>query len=147
MVRPVPPGPRNLLYGHRSRVFQYLDFLVAECRYAAGFGHYVAGAVIPYYTDSSGKFHALRVRAGRAIKFLSLQSRICLTGWMISSYGTDIFILRDGWFSSHGTNNFIPRDRCFHSARRITPPRGMDLFSQESAFLSKQAVEFPTERL
>ena len=78
---------------------------------------------------------------------LSRQSRIRLTGWMISSYGTDIFILRDGWFSSHGTNNFIPRDRYFHSARRITPHRGMDLFSQESAFLSKQAVEFPTERL
>ena len=50
------------------------------------------------------------------------------------SYGTDIFILRDGWFSSHGTNNFIPRDRCSHSARRITPHRGMYLFSHGIRF-------------
>ena len=36
-------------------------FLVAECRHAAGFNRYAVRTVLPHYTDSSGKFHALRV--------------------------------------------------------------------------------------
>ena len=61
VVRLVPSRPGNLLYGHRSRIFQSLAFLVAECRHAAGLNRYAVGTVLPHYTDSSGKFHALRV--------------------------------------------------------------------------------------